>query len=117
MNKLILALMVTIGLTACGSDTAGQKAVKSMLKDPGSAQFDDVASRTINGIYYECGMVNAKNSFGGFTGNVVYAYSDDGQQKTALIQPSSTAPSMETLKEHLGFVAKGMPICLMANTK
>jgi hypothetical protein len=40
------------------------------LKEPGSARFGAIgASRdTTSGLIYVCGFVNAKNSFGGFTG-------------------------------------------------
>ena len=46
-----------------------QKAAASGLKDPGSAQFDDVAATLLSdGTTYICGKVNAKNSYGGYIG-------------------------------------------------
>lgn len=40
----------------------------SELKDPSSAVFGDVKVRINNGNKYACGMFNAKNSYGGYTG-------------------------------------------------
>lgn len=42
-----------------------QQAVKSLLKDPRSAEFRDVS---VNGDFV-CGSVNARNSFGGYAGD------------------------------------------------
>lgn len=44
--------------------------VASMMKDPTSAQFRDVFSRSLNGAddYVVCGSVNAKNGFGAYVG-------------------------------------------------
>lgn len=49
---------------------AVQDGVRSRLKDPLSAQFSDFISAggTQGGVIYVCGKVNAKNSFGGYTG-------------------------------------------------
>ncbi len=46
-------------------------AILARLKDPGSAQFGSMsAAKDIeSGVIYVCGMLNARNSFGGFTGN------------------------------------------------
>lgn len=42
---------------------------KQVLKDPESARFGTIAgARTPDGNISVCGMVNAKNSFGGYTG-------------------------------------------------
>lgn len=40
--------------------------VKASLKDPGSAEFRWLPARREDGVY--CGMVNARNSLGGYTG-------------------------------------------------
>ena len=50
-----------------------QTSVKRILKDPDSAQFSDLKARKMvmpgNRIAYQvCGFVNAKNSFGGYSG-------------------------------------------------
>lgn len=47
----------------------GKEAVKSQLKDPGSAQFRGVYfHRGSDGIPMTCGEVNSKNSYGGYIG-------------------------------------------------
>jgi hypothetical protein len=46
-----------------------QKAVRASLKDPESARFGSIgATKSDKGVITACGMVNAKNSFGGYTG-------------------------------------------------
>lgn len=45
---------------------SAERAVLASLKDPDSAQFEDQ--------HGYCGMVNSKNSFGGYTGFKRYAY-------------------------------------------
>ncbi len=52
---------------------AVQTTIKSKLKDPGSAQFGVIKAGTDrSGKTFVCGQVNAKNSFGGFTGMVPF---------------------------------------------
>lgn len=53
---------------------AVQDGVKSRLKDPGSAQFSGptLAARGSTGDITVCGMVNAKNSYGGYVGASPY---------------------------------------------
>lgn len=56
----------------------GKKRVASLMKDPESAQFDSVTfHQTSEGegepyIGYVCGYVNAKNSFGAYTGKKAF---------------------------------------------
>lgn len=38
------------------------------LKDPDSAKFRNVRMKTYDGLHIVCGEVNAKNSYGGYTG-------------------------------------------------
>jgi hypothetical protein len=46
-----------------------KSAVRSALKDPNSAQFGTIiAARNAHGDLLACGLVNAKNSFGGYSG-------------------------------------------------
>ncbi|NTG22047.1 hypothetical protein G6L00_16545 [Agrobacterium rhizogenes] len=58
------------------SETAAvQEGVRKSLKDPTSPIFGNIkaaASDTQKGIIYVCGIVNAKNSFGGYTGDGPY---------------------------------------------
>lgn len=46
----------------------GEKAVAYSLKDPESAKFRNVRVSPYMGGYVVCGEVNAKNSYGGYTG-------------------------------------------------
>lgn len=54
----------------------GIELAKSVLKDPASALFEDV--RAADGTSGVCGRVNAKNSYGGYTGFKLF-FSSDGQ--------------------------------------
>ncbi|MGX1786143.1 hypothetical protein ACWIGM_05360 [Bosea sp. NPDC055332] len=50
-----------------------QKGVKGQLKDPESARFGAVyAAENAKGTISVCGYVNAKNSFGGYTGEQIF---------------------------------------------
>jgi hypothetical protein len=47
--------------------------VKAVLKDPQSATFGEMlASDAGKGVKYVCGVVNARNSYGGYTGDTAY---------------------------------------------
>lgn len=47
-----------------------QSTVKRALKDPASAIFGDMKAAQLNdGRMQVCGLVNAKNGFGGYTGD------------------------------------------------
>ncbi|PZR92251.1 MAG: hypothetical protein DI537_13775 [Stutzerimonas stutzeri] len=48
------------------------EAVKQHLKDPYSAVISDVRTYKTQMNIYACGLVNAKNSFGGYTGSVPF---------------------------------------------
>lgn len=56
--KKIIFLGLILGLVGCSNSV--DKIVKQQLKDPDSAQFKDVKG--------QCGLVNSKNSYGGYTG-------------------------------------------------
>lgn len=53
---------------------AVKKGVRGRLKDPDSAKFDQPFQAVANasGGITVCGYVNGKNSYGGYTGNVVF---------------------------------------------
>lgn len=69
MKNILFVLGATILLSACGSNESNaRKAVRDSLKDSESAKFGEF---TIIGDKEDaaCLTVNAKNSFGGYTGN------------------------------------------------
>src|SRR4051794_31574099 len=49
-------------------------AVQTMLRDPGSAQFQDGFIIGTDNKRTLCGIVNAKNGFGGYSGYAPFAY-------------------------------------------
>src|SRR4051794_25223763 len=50
-----------------------QARVKDRLKDPDSARFGDIAAgKAADDSIHVCGLVNSKNSFGGYTGMAPY---------------------------------------------
>lgn len=57
-------------VTLTGAESAAVEAgVRGALKDPVSAMFEGfMAVRDAKGVITVCGLVNAKNSFGGYTG-------------------------------------------------
>lgn len=70
--KSTLERGVPTGLTA--ADVAlVQEGVRESLKDPDSARFGSMAAaRLPGGGLFVCGFVNAKNSFGGYTGDQLF---------------------------------------------
>lgn len=72
----------TIALSACEPSIisrekrAAESAVRERLRDPQSAQFEDVQVSIIGDYTRVCGTVNAKNAFGGYTGRKRFAYLD-----------------------------------------
>lgn len=65
-----------------------QEVVRSALKDPDSARFDQVRVYTRHKAV--CGLVNAKNSMGGYAGFAQFILFDDGDLR---LQPSGGEPS------------------------
>lgn len=49
-------------------------AVLRVLKDPGSAQFQDINSSVVQGDQTVCGKVNAKNAMGGYVGFKMFCW-------------------------------------------
>lgn len=75
MKSLFLALMLPlIQSTAIAEPVTprikqiAERSVKAALKDPGSARFSGLTAFTVDGVLTVCGNVNAKNSYGGYTG-------------------------------------------------
>ena len=85
-NRIFVGLLIVMGiliviLLLTGQPKAGaayrpasfefKDLVKSRLKDPDSAKFsNEEVYQWQSGSYAMCGYVNAKNSFGGYAGNV-----------------------------------------------
>jgi hypothetical protein len=86
--KIIVTALVGFALAGCvssslpktapttlddGMKKTVQTAVTATLKDPNSAMFGAMqAGLRPDGIILVCGYVNAKNSFGGYTGNKLF---------------------------------------------
>lgn len=97
MKRIALILMFALNAGGCVTATTAQtlspanlsaaqraiveRGVRESLKDPMSAKFGMMrAGRKASGTLWVCGMVNAKNSFGGYTGPKAFggAFTTDG---------------------------------------
>lgn len=47
---------------------AAKATMRQLLRDPGSAKYQDVRAYPLGNGYVFCGQVNSKNGFGGYTG-------------------------------------------------
>jgi hypothetical protein len=69
---ILLAVSVLL-LTGCTKGRKIQDLVRSQLKDPDSAKFDGATTTVGEGkALVACGIVNAKNSYGGYVGSMPY---------------------------------------------
>ncbi len=84
--------------------TKAKATVKSELRDPDSARFQDVKVRAVEGKQAVCGLVNAKNARGGMTGLQPFAY--DGEHAYLIIYnpgpANSTSLSAGVLGDSMG---------------
>lgn len=65
MKRRLAAFALIAALAGCSIDEyKNVKLVRQQLNDPDSAQFEEV--RTVDGV--TCGLVNAKNLYGAYTG-------------------------------------------------
>jgi hypothetical protein len=74
-----------------------EESVRDKLKDPNSAIISDIQTmpdKKIAGLIYVCGLVNAKNSFGGYTNKAVFL--------------GGLAPPEATTKKRWVFVVAGI---------
>lgn len=78
MTRALLLGCVVV-LTACGGSqhSDAKQQIADQLKDPASAQFRNVRASTLRDTDV-CGEVNAKNSFGGYTGFKRFVVTDSG---------------------------------------
>lgn len=72
-----------------GAKLTGERVVRSMLKDPSSAEFGETLGRVKHGQLVACGHVNARNSFGGMAGAQPWVVLVD--QNVALVRSMSSA--------------------------
>lgn len=75
MKNTFFAVACLLIQSICAAETVtprikqiAERSVKAVLKDPGSAQFSKLTAFTVDGVLTVCGSVNAKNSYGGYTG-------------------------------------------------
>lgn len=73
----------------------GKDAIRSRLKDPSSAVFNNVFFND-NGIPTSCGEINSKNSFGAYTGYQSYLYAGDN---FAMLEEENKALFVKTWNE------------------
>jgi len=79
-----LLTIASLLLAACdpNSPAAQERALREKfelsLKDPSSAQYQGDFLHGSPGHFALCGVVNAKNSFGGYTGNSRFISAQDG---------------------------------------
>lgn len=88
-------LLMASALAATPTVTQVKAEVLQELKDPGSAQFRGIKLlRDDQGKAYGfCGYVNAKNSFGGYTGENYFLY-NFRRQAVALVPAELTSSDM-----------------------
>lgn len=79
-TKTLAVLLIAIATQGAsipmnkGMKDAAIKSVSSQLKDPYSAQFSDMTAsdQSLSGGIVVCGRVNAKNSYGAYSGSVPF---------------------------------------------
>lgn len=90
MDKLLTLAMLLISVSASaqqGEIVAAREIVKAVLKDPYTAQFSN-ERKAEGGV---CGDLNAKNSYGAYTGNRRYVVRDGAATINDNANPHSTA--------------------------
>lgn len=120
MNKATLISVVALAL-ACGGGgyyvlkvkpvEDAKSVVRDSLKDPSSAVFRDVTVNAKNGT--ACGLVNAKNSMGGYVGMRGFLKTKAGSVE---FEPSGeaigdSAAKIAALQERLEFVERLQKEC------
>lgn len=90
MNRLLAVFVCGLALIGCKPTEKdfikiGESLVRDSLKDPDSAKLESSFHSSGETDGYVCGLVNAKNSYGGYTGKKpFYVYIDtlDGKLKS-----------------------------------
>jgi hypothetical protein len=86
-----------------------QAGVQASLKDPASAIFSGatLAAKEANGDITACGLVNAKNSYGGYVGASPYI----ATMRNGIVVDSATGSGRDDVNILLGMCrAKGVPV-------
>ena len=116
---ITLALAIAIAGVYVWKRQPGDQAVKkaenqvrSLLRDPNSALFYEVAADPISGA--ACGYVNAKNGYGGYDGRRMFVLSSDGAFESQPVDDTkegSSAERLSAIELHLAFYNKASEIC------
>jgi hypothetical protein len=69
VKRLAMVTTVTLLVSACGQKGAIEDQVRGVLKDPDSAKIKVELVKGQGDNLLACGVVNAKNGFGGYTGD------------------------------------------------
>ena len=77
MRAVLLGCLLILAACSGQQHSEARQQVAAQLKDPASAQFRNVRSSTLRETDV-CGEVNAKNSFGGYTGFKRFIVTDSG---------------------------------------
>lgn len=86
-----------------------ESAIRARLKDPESARFGVIfASQGKTGAIFACGVVNARNSFGGYTGDTPYVV---GMSSGGDVLDASIASGENSVIVHLSLCrSKNLPM-------
>lgn len=108
MKKYVIVLLAL--LAGCSSpDRYAEKVVRIVLTDPDSAKFDGVFT-SLGGD--TCGLVNSKNRFGGYVGDMSFMIRGDKlwlantDEESTLIQACCAASSAEEIAMVKDFCTK-----------
>lgn len=92
MRRLIIAAFVALVLAGCDDKpepadpladenatliARAEIAVEAQLRDPESVRYEHVYVARKSGLPVVCGMVNAKNAFGGYVGSRPFIHAGD----------------------------------------
>lgn len=91
--RMLVAIMALVLASCTGVEAQVQDQVRRALKDPESARFEYVTVTEVEGVRVACGLVNAKNSMGGYVGNRPFMVKGD-QVWLASTEAESTAVSV-----------------------
>jgi len=82
-----------------GAKRAVEDAVKEQLRDPSSAEFENVRAFGSPSMTTVCGTVNARNGFGGYAGRQGYLGTVNNGVVSVTVFPQSQAVDLCTMHE------------------